>query len=120
MCLNRPGLLFGRSVWVVLAVFGGFGYSSIQMIKGITDHLRAKVLGDKYDAGPMIITWPCRQGGRRVEDMLNRMDGDRGVFADQIKDAFDTQKTFAAHLGKYLCPGDEGIPMDRFIKRDAK
>lgn len=68
----------------------------------------------------MVITWPSGQGCRRVEDMLNRVNGDRRIFADKVEDAFDAQKAFAAHLGKNLRPGDKRIPMQWFIKGNAE
>lgn len=114
MWLKRGGLLFRR------AAICGFTNRGIKMIKGFTDHLRAKIPGDEDDFGPMIIAWPCGQGCRWMENMLHGVNGHRRIFADQIKDALNPQKAFAAHLGKDFGPGDKGIPVDRFIKGDAK
>ena len=55
-----------------------------------------------------------------MENMLDGVNGDRGVFTDKVQDALDAQKAFAAHLGKNLGPGDKGIPMQRFVKGDAE
>ena len=55
-----------------------------------------------------------------MENMLHGVNGHRRIFADQIKDALNPQQAFAAHLGKDFGPGNKGIPVDRFIKGDAK
>ena len=68
----------------------------------------------------MVVTGPGRKRCRGMENMLDGVNGDRGVFTDKVQDALDAQKAFAAHLGKNLGPGDKGIPMQRFVKGDAE
>ena len=114
MWLKRSRLFFDR-----IAIIG-FADRGIQVIKRFTDYLGPKILGDEDNLGSMIIAWPCGQGCWRVENMLHGMNGHRRIFADQIKDALYAQKAFAAHLGKDFGPGDKGIPVNRFIKGDAK
>ena len=114
MWLKRSRLFFDR-----IAIIG-FTDRGIQVIKRFTDYLGPEILGDEDNLGSVVAAWPGGQGCRRVEDMLHGVNGDRRIFADQIKDALYAQKAFAAHLGKDFGPGDKGIPVDRFIKGDAK
>lgn len=114
MWLKRGRLFLG------LVAISSFADRGIQVIKRFTDYLGPKILGNEDDLGPVIITWPCGQGCRWMENMLHGVNGHRRIFANQIQDALYAQKAFAAHLGKDSGPGNKGIPMDRFVKGDAK
>src|SRR6185369_3004804 len=79
-----------------------------------------QIARDEDDSRAPVTPAPARQHGRRMEQMLDAVDGDRCVRSRDVKNALDPQQIGTAHRDQHLDPVDELFPRNRLFIGQAE
>ena len=88
--------------------------------EGFLNRLAVQVASDEHQSRPPVLTAPMVQGRWRVKHVLDAMNCDWLVLADDVENPFDAEQAVAASRQQRFQPYDEGLPFDRALESQAK
>ena len=79
-----------------------------------------EVAGDDDQARAAVGVGPGVEGDRRMEDMLDAVNDDRALLADQVEDALHSQQVGAALAPQPAEPERDLLPVERRVEGEAE